>query len=262
MVKKLEGDRRPTRALRVLALLACTTTDPVATEAFVVGVENHKLHYYHRHHGNIDYNHRLVCLSQSYNNEGDGDNNSRRAIGDVVKGLHGGKYLFQDAAASGGGMSFEGQQFAEMSYATSSDLEQESNYYEDEPLPNWASKLQQPISSEQVNNYPQLALNDNGKASVEIQNDERSWEKFYAFVVVSEEEDDLVLEQQQQQQLLLSQFVVEPKVGQLAPRGGTNDFSDRATINVTTGNNKIEKGRNQFFLVVGTEAETWKYRLV
>ena len=247
--KKLEGSRGALRV--VVALSACTTTPvPLVTEAFVVVVENRKLHHHHRHHGNIDHHRRLHLSQQGYNEE---DGRSR-TIGDVVKGLHGGKYLFQDAAATGGGMSFEGQQFAEMSYSSSANSEESQDYYEDEPLPNWALKLQQPISSERVNNYPQLALDETtGKATVEIQNDERSWEKFYAFVVP---EEDLLSQQQKF-------FVVEPKVGLLAPRGGTNDFSDRATVQVqrTTGSNEVVAAA-RYFLVVGTEAEKWTHVLV
>lgn len=77
---------------------------------------------------------------------------------------------------------------------------------------------------------------------VEIQNDERSWEKYYAFAVG----DDA------------GSVAVEPRVGMLAPRGGANNFSDKSQLKVQ-GN---IGSQGNAWLVVGTEAEKWTYKLV
>ena len=210
------------RAVLFALLVACSVK---VTEAFAA--EQCNLHH-----------HRCrKCRNQLYlSSQGGSDS---RAIGDVVQGLHGGKYQFQEA----GGISYEGRQFAEMGY--SSEPQEEENY-EDDPLPNWALKLQQPIPTSTV--HPQLPLDKSGTAIVEIQNNERSWEKYYAFVVSSDT-----------QSILPEQFVVQPRVGLLAPRGGTNEFSDRASIKVQHTTGRVDGTR---WLVIGTEAERWTHMLV
>jgi hypothetical protein len=154
----------------------------------------------------------------------------QRSIGDVVQGLHGGKYQFGDA-----GMNVEGQQFAEMGYSSG---EVQLDNYEDEPIPTWALKLQ---LLELPSSCPELMLSE-GSAMIEIQNDERSWEKYYAFVI-----GDAAL------------LVVEPGVGMLAPCGGANNFSDTAKLQVRRSGNG---SHGSAWLVIGTEAERWTYKLV
>jgi hypothetical protein len=155
-----------------------------------------------------------------------------QSIGDVVQGLHGGKYQFSDA-----GINFEGQQFAEMSY--SSGGVQEENY-DDEPIPNWA--LERRAQSESPpEGCPGLSIGPSGNTAVEISNDERSWEKYYGFVIGAAS----------------SSYSIEPRVGMLAPRGGANNFSDSATIKIS-GN--VNAGVDTWILLC-TEAETWVYRL-
>jgi hypothetical protein len=153
-----------------------------------------------------------------------------RSIGEVVQGLHGSKYQFSAA-----GTNFEGQQFAEIGY--SSDEIEEDNY-EDEPIPNWALKRRAQTPPE---GCPELQLGPNGETSVEISNDERSWEKYYGFVIGDASPS----------------YSIEPRVSMLAPRGGANNFSDTATIKIS-GN--VDAG-GESWLLLCTEAETWLYRL-
>jgi hypothetical protein len=153
-----------------------------------------------------------------------------RSIGDVVQGLHGSKYQF-----SSSGINFEGQQFAETGYG-SAELEEED--YSDEPVPTWALKLKEIVPS---NESPTLQL-ASGSGSVQIQNEERSWEKYYAFLIG----DDI------------DTLVVEPSVGMLAPRGGTENFPDTAQLTVQGAIGAEGKA----FLAVGTEAEKWVYKIL
>ena len=155
---------------------------------------------------------------------------------------------------------------------------------DDEPMPAWLQKMGTaaklgPLTPFQ--NFPVLSLPPNSPtASITITNDERSWEYFYCKIISvapdgSVDDGASILcgnwqRQQQQHQNVL--FQVEPPTGHLAPRGGSSNlcdpnkpYSDTATIeiSVTVGDvdstNSIEKGAP--LLVVGTEAETWKYWL-
>lgn len=153
-----------------------------------------------------------------------------RSIGDVVQGLHGSKYQFSNS-----GINFEGQQFAETGYGCSAPPTEED--YSKEPIPNWALKLKDVMPSDEA---PSIHLTgDSG--TVTIQNEERSWEKYYAFLIGGDSES----------------LVVEPNVGMLAPRGGTEYFQDFEQLTV----HGEAAGRNSF-LVVGTEAETWIYKII
>jgi hypothetical protein len=152
-----------------------------------------------------------------------------RSIGDVVQGLHGGKYQFNDA-----GISFEGKAFAENGYGPTS-IEEDT--YENEPLPQWALRMK---GITQMEGCPELSI-DSGSISIQIKNVERSWEKYYAFLVGEN----------------AGSLAVEPNVGILAPRGGTETFQDNAKLTITG-----IVGDNCIWLVVGTEAEKWVYRCI
>jgi hypothetical protein len=170
-----------------------------------------------------------------------------RSIGNVVQGLHGGKYQFGSA-----GINYEGQQFAEMGY--SSGLVEQENY-DDEPMPNWALKLQQSVPNDTFN-CPQLALDSLGMATVQVKNLERSWEKYYSFIVGDADANADVL----------SSITVEPRVGMLAPRGSGNDsFSDHAQLKLTMKaieNQPLPGTGINCWLLVGTEEESWFYKLM
>ena len=196
-----------------------------------------------------------VCLSEQ-----------KRAVGDVVQGLHGGKYQFDDSSHGG---SFEGRQFAETGYGSSSVDESiiASEQFANEPLPNWARKL---VELPLPENSPELLLMleeskgggplPNHGIEIQIQNEERSWEMYYAFVVGPLSES--------------VGMIVEPRVGQLAPRGGVGPFSDTAIVRLqcqdegpppssspTTTSGMTDVSASPSWLVVGTEAARWFYRL-
>jgi hypothetical protein len=156
----------------------------------------------------------------------------KRSIGDVVQGLHGSKYQFNEA-----GLNFEGQQFAEMGYSSGV---VETNDFEKDPMPEWALKLRE---SQPPSSCPALVIQRDGSTFVEIRNEERSWEMLYAFVIGSS----------------AGTTIVQPWVGQLAPRGGTNRYSDSVRLEVKSSDLQLVENS---WLVVGTEAEKWFYRLV
>eukprot|EP00980_Cylindrotheca_fusiformis_P029592 scaffold23554_cov142-Cylindrotheca_fusiformis.AAC.1 len=158
-----------------------------------------------------------------------------RSIGDIVQGLHGSKYQFGDSA-----LNFEGQQFAETGYGSSTPSLDEEDYSK-EPIPAWALRLKDTLPSAEAGSVLRLA---SGYGSVEIKNEERSWEKYYAFIVGGDDETQ-------------DSLVVEPRVGILAPRGGTESFRDAAQITVQGETRESEN----VFLVVGTEAESWIYKI-
>lgn len=189
-----------------------------------------------------------LCM-QSTNEECD-----RRSIGDYVKGVHGGKYQFEETTG-GGGLTSVGSEFAQSLYATSSSCETSvgNNGLIDptEELPKWAQGLRDvDITDEQLSCDGEIQVGD----SIQIRNDERTWETFYAFVLSS------------------SKVGVIPETGSLAPRGGANSvgdkdkpYSDSAILNIVeTGEQSgVDNDEsNCTWLIVGTEEATWKYRIV
>jgi hypothetical protein len=183
-----------------------------------------------------------------------------RAVGDVVQGLHGGKYQFSDVTTFPS--SYEGHQFAQNGYGATTLESSEYNVCGNhEPLPNWAKRL---LELPLPNQSPELDVLASDQ-TIHIQNDERTWETYYAFVIGP----------------LSATIVVEPNVGQLAPRGGVHPFSDAAQLTVTNLVDRAERATTEVtlsppkpdtstganmvggesYLVVGTEAERWFYRL-
>lgn len=207
-----------------------------------------------------------VTLNYPNTQEGDGANDnplSLTSIGDVVKNLHGGKYQFSETQYLAGG-SFAGQQFAESLYSlggVDESLEIENDGVDE--LPKWAMRLQ---NSLEQSAKPVMAtlLFDKEKSThaISIKNDERSWERYYAFILPNNNHDDCGL----------CGFRVSPATGSLAPRGGASNvcdeskpYSDSAVITMQwSGEDDVDvvgPGEKDLVLVVGTEAEVWRYRL-
>lgn len=216
-----------------------------------------------KHNEHIQIYRIVLHMSDSSSHQQDYDDSTnpppRREIGEVVQGLHGGKYQFGHDAASSP-LSFEGRQFAETGYSSGENHPTSPNSLENEPLPNWAGRLVEfPLPS---TNDPtvhkisvaDLMMDDGAEIMISIQNEERSWELYYAFAVGP-----------------LSKHVsITPPVGQLAPRGGVQTFSDAATLAVTLHDPKAVEGfatcddpvNNPSWIIVGTEAEKWFWQLL
>jgi hypothetical protein len=190
----------------------------------------------------------------------DPDTTSSRSVGDVVQGLHGSKYQFQESGSS----SLEGQRFAESLYASGmyqGDRRRIESTLKNEPIPNWAIQWQERFTPRE--NAPQLKVvvvsKDETASSptttVQIRNDERSWEKFYTFVMLVDDDHT---------KLDASYLIkVSPKLGMLAPRGTiTDEFSETVELQIQAKVAADLAASETLWLLVGTEAEKWVYRLV
>jgi len=210
---------------------------------------------------------------------------SSSSVGDYVRGVHGGKYQFEDA----GGATFAGQQFAEALYA-STDEEDDTLGHVNEPLPKWgqtmatSAKLGTNIGAKPFeNHWPVLSISsnkNNAPVTINICNDERSWEYYYCKLVqicsdgtVLDKSSLLCHELQADPKASnLLPVVITPATGHLAPRGGSSNlcdpskpYSDSATLQVIYNSafdaSSFDETGNACLLVIGTEAETWRYWL-
>lgn len=182
---------------------------------------------------------------------------SSTSIGDITQNLHGGKYQFSETQYLAGS-SLMGQQFAESLYSSCND-EAGSVEEDDEVVPKWALKMQHPDEHEGKQLTGVLTFTDCNKThTISITNDERSWEKYFVYVILPSSSS--IVEQS---------FQISPPRGHLAPRGGASNacdaskpYSDSAhiTIELLENNNRPLFG-GITLLVVGTEAEIWRYEL-
>mmetsp|Transcript_8390 Transcript_8390/g.13605 ORF Transcript_8390/g.13605 Transcript_8390/m.13605 type:complete len:229 (+) Transcript_8390:3-689(+) len=212
-----------------------------------------------------------VIFNYQDTQEGDSDANdnpqssatSSIAIGDVVQNLHGGKYQFSETQYLAGG-SVMGQQFAESLYSSGGGVDETENDGVDDELPKWALRLQNSFKQSAKPVMTTLAFDkEKSTHSISIKNDERSWERYHVFLLpttIAIDDDDLCC------------FRVSPTTGSLAPRGGasnicdeTKPYSDSAVISIEwLGEDDMDvgaAGEKEWLLVVGTEAEVWRYRL-
>jgi hypothetical protein len=186
----------------------------------------------------------------------------QQSIGDVVQNLHGGKYQFDYPMASSS-LSFIGQQFAQSMYATSPDGTANEQYadedkFDDNDLPMWVQKLGSTIPTNSFETID-FSNRDIGTISLQIQNEERTWERYYAKILnLSTTEDNTYVK------LHTTNFfeIVVGQQGMLAPRGGAGGISDIATIILRRLKPTLETTYwNSFWLAVGTEEKNWYYQL-
>lgn len=171
------------------------------------------------------------------------------SVGDLVQNLHGGKYIFSETQYLAGGSSV-GKQFAESLYSGTNEDDEEGG---EEELPKWALRLQDTAEQSTKPVLGILRFNQEQKVNtVSVTNEERSWEKFYAIVHPPGD----------------GTFVLSPVSGSLAPRGGasnacdeTKPYPDSATIAVEWVGQYAGGVENDRLLVIGTEAEVWRYYL-
>lgn len=180
------------------------------------------------------------------------NSNEKLAVSDYVKGVHGGKYQFEGATMSG--MSFAGAEFADSLYSSGATIMQKQEA-EEEELPKWAQCMRPPASMDL--NHGILRAGE----SALVNNEERTWERFYAFVMSSSTNDAFSVS--------ACPFDASPITGHLAPKGGAtnvcdeNDpYSDSARITVIMDKSKdVLVADEQWWLVVGTEETKWYYVL-
>ena len=199
-----------------------------------------------------------------WGNEKEEETTSYRSIGEVVGGLHGGKYQFTSGGTYGDS-GFVGRSRVNRI--------QEEEELEEEKLPKWAKNMHLPEGSDCRTVEIEVPSNSNRmdgmlrSATVTIQNDERTWEKFYAKIVPRCAMNSLPPNGPTPQ----TPFRVRPQSGHLAPRGGASNacnsnqpYSDSATIIVIHDENVLDcppDGSVEWWLLAGTEEEKWYFKL-
>ena len=183
----------------------------------------------------------------------------KRSIGDVVKGVHGGKYQFK----AGGFEAFAGEEFASALYASTPSAGGVGGKEEGGPWPEWASQLRRPrggsvgdVAAEEVQ---LVRVGDDGMATVRVTNVYRSWEKFYV-TLYAEAEAEAGSEANDCQG---APFLVAPLSGDLAPRGGASNVCDENQPYLDHADVTIRALRaGEATMLVRTEEEQWVFRLV
>ncbi|KAL3795665.1 hypothetical protein HJC23_002072 [Cyclotella cryptica] len=197
----------------------------------------------------------------------------KKSIGDVVNNLHGGKYQFQQAEYSLlAGSTRIGQEFAESLYSSSyAGLEEDA----DEEIPRWVTRVMNP-SEHRGKRITDTLIFVPGKGEgivkhvIRIKNDDRSWERFRVFLFPCNQvahQGELRSTEYNTYHINTCPFETDQTTGFLAPRGGASNacdanmpYLDSADIVVKwTGDNNPPK--TDYLLVVGTEAEVWRYLL-
>lgn len=197
-------------------------------------------------------------------------NDEYREISDVVGGLHGGKYQFNDY---GGFNSFDD------SFSGFGLGDIDANHEEKEPIevPKWAMRMEPDERLLKGQQYEIINVPSNSdpmdgmiySSSVMINNAERTWETFFVKIMTRNSENMFV---ELDNEIPIS---ANPRSGSLAPKGGASNicdeskpYSDGATIQIVY--NDIISNRyianemvnfDDLWLVVGTEEEKWLYKL-
>ena len=205
------------------------------------------------------------ALQANNGNNNDQETTPYRSIGEVVGGLHGGKYQFTP------GGSFGDSGYAGRSSAKK--IQEQEQEIDPEQMPKWAQRMNLPdgiessMSSVQILEVPSNSNRMDGmtrSATVKIQNDEITWEEFFVKLLPRhfsvEEAASLAMP-----------FRVRPRTGHLAPRGGASNacdssqpYSDSATITVFYDESVADAaldGSIEWWLVAGTEEEKWYFKI-
>ena len=181
---------------------------------------------------------------------------ARRTVGQVVKGVHGGKYQF----SSGGFETFAGNEFASALAASGSTEDRAGADSDEEAWPTWATELLRPrggaigeVADDEVVCAP---LGPDGRAVVRITNVYRSWERFYVSCYADDAADGCAANRG-------PMFAAAPVSGDLAPRGGANNVCDESRpyldhVEITV--HALRPGAGT--ILVRTEEEQWVFRLV
>ncbi len=189
------------------------------------------------------------------------DNESYRSIADVVGGLHGGKYQFGPGSSS----------FDQPNFSGTGSRRGINNPDDEEPeeIPNWVTRMKPLDTDDFHNNADIVSVQSNANkmdgmvhaTTVVIQNQERTWEPFYAKVMIRQESGDFVEVERGYQ------LSVKPRFTHLAPRGGASNacdankpYSDSVELKVFHQGNNVDSSTD-CWLVAGTEEEKHYYRI-
>eukprot|EP00547_Thalassionema_nitzschioides_P017337 CAMPEP_0194250274 /NCGR_PEP_ID=MMETSP0158-20130606/22590_1 /TAXON_ID=33649 /ORGANISM="Thalassionema nitzschioides, Strain L26-B" /LENGTH=210 /DNA_ID=CAMNT_0038987013 /DNA_START=12 /DNA_END=641 /DNA_ORIENTATION=+ len=170
------------------------------------------------------------------------DDQDPSSVGDYVKGVHSGKYQFEDASF----MSSTGKQFAESLYS-SSPVDEEHDDHET-IMPQWAKRMGEEGSITEEMCKEVIQLSPGHTQQITVSNQERTWESYYTKVIGNSE--------------FFEKISCSPSMGKLAPFGGATNlcdedhpYSDSAVLQVRY--NGVTSTQGQCYLVIGTEEEKW-----
>ena len=205
-------------------------------------------------------------------------------MGDAVRNLHGGKYQFSSAETQYlAGCSPTGREFAESLYASSSsstgaagDVDDSDEVFDEEELPRWARRLRDSSSpggprSDGGGDWTfagTLAFSRDAATMrhvVTIRNEERSWEALYAFVLPHDEgggggrRSPVVRGVAEEGGPRPARGIVQP-VRRDESLSGCRGYIHR--VEWRRGGIGAVPERGPSLLVVGAEAEVWRYRLL
>ena len=252
----------------VFLMIPISSVVPIAASSFISLCSSHNaffgvLQQCRRRGNNI---HTLNDVISSTSLHSSNDNNGYRPIGEVVGGLHGGKYQFDDYSG-----------FGQSTFLTENGSSRSSSYpsqedKEPKEIPNWA-QLMQPLDNNllerEIISIPSNSNPMDGmiySASIVIQNQERTWEEFYVKIMRRRGNGEFV---QIESRLRNEDLIVKPRSGSLAPRGGSSNvcdagkpYSDSVQIKlINSHSNVVIRESDELWLVVGTEEEKWNYQL-
>uniref|UniRef100_A0A7S1VGM1 Uncharacterized protein n=1 Tax=Grammatophora oceanica TaxID=210454 RepID=A0A7S1VGM1_9STRA len=179
-----------------------------------------------------------------------------RPISDYMGGHHAGKFDFDPRLSGVTSLNYEkskvfGDAVAGRKKKCVAQLEDEGD-----ELPSWATRSVQhkssPASSATKDDTNEIHLKGTGTAEATITNKELSWEPFFARV-----------ETERGEVIANEDVSVSPSSGKLAPRGGSDPFSDRCTLSISRHTKEqIEcSSTGRLHLVVRTEQTHWCWRV-
>ena len=197
-------------------------------------------------------------------------------VGGFVKNVPGGKYQFGDTCIIDqnlAGREVMGSLYSSLNSYDDDDEDTSSVYLNPkEELPQWAKKIfvVETVTEDDTNtntNTSSMTVTANNIQDIllTIRNEERSWEKFYAFIFPFEKR---------------SEYRVWPETGVLAPRGGAANVCDEnkpyldtadlrilpmkdtyTDTDIDQGQEHVDEVRNNFWIIIATEEKTWKFKL-
>lgn len=160
----------------------------------------------------------------------------KRSVSDYMGGHHAGKYDFDSRISGVTALNYEKSVVFDDAQTTPA-LDPLPNTQE---VPSWAFRK---VSVESTENTIRLG------GQVSIKNEELTWEPFYAAIGRSDGSACGVM-------------TVAPSSGNLAPRGGRNNFSDLCLLRVERrGHQPTQEVSSALYLVVRTETEHWSWRI-
>jgi len=160
----------------------------------------------------------------------------KRSVSDYMGGHHAGKFDFDSRISGVTALNYEKSVVFDDTETTPA-LAPLPNTAE---IPSWASRK---VSLEATENVIRLG------EQVLIQNEELTWEPFYAAIHIADGSSDC------------GDMTVKPTAGNLAPRGGRNNFSDSCRLRVEQSGGQTVTPTTEQYLVVRTETEHWAWRI-